>query len=171
MGADVFQGAQDVGWNGGRSGQVVAHRMVALLVGRIGQRDVLALGRHIGHGTAGAVGIARLLDLDAIAGLVGELIVSLGVGGIVLEATDLGILVDIVGAGAADECQTEKLCENNMTVSRDHPENEEQVLPLTYLYILLGISLGFLKADAVMMLLAVQLFNSISSSASFIWMR
>jgi len=96
MGADVFQGAQDVGWNGGRSGQVVAHRMVALLVGRVGQRDVLALGRHIGHGTAGAVGIARLLDLDAIAGLEGIVVVALGIGRVDVLAGDHGILVDVI---------------------------------------------------------------------------
>lgn len=109
MGADIFQGTDNVSRNWGRGGQVVTHWMVALLVGGVCQRDVLALGRHVSHGTTCSVGVARLLDLDAIAGLVGVLVVALSIGSVVLEAADLGILVDVVGAGAADESKTEQL--------------------------------------------------------------
>lgn len=109
MGANVLEGAQDVSRHWRRGGQVITHRVEALLVGGVAQRDVLALGRNIGNGTTRPIGIAGLLVLDAIAGLIGELVIALRVAGLVLEAPDLGVLVDIVGAGAADQSQAEQL--------------------------------------------------------------
>lgn len=109
MSTNVFQGTEHIGGNWGRRGQMIAHWMVSLLVGCVGQRDWLALGRNIAESSAHTIGIARLLELDTVAGLIGELVVALGIGSIVLEAPDLGILVDVVGVGAADESQAEQL--------------------------------------------------------------
>lgn len=138
MSANVFQGAEHIGGNWGRRGQMIAHRMVSLLVGCVGQRDWLALGRNIAESAPDTIGITRLLELDTVAGLIGELVVSLGIGSIVLEATDLGILVDVVGAGAADESQAEQL-----ELEVDMSSNQRMsghCAKLTYLYILLVVS-------------------------------
>lgn len=109
MCANVFEGTQHIGRHGWWCGQMITHGMVTLLVGGVAQWDLLALGRHVGHSATHSRWIARLLDLYAVACLIGKLVIALRIGCIVLEAAYLCVLVDVVGAGAANESKTQQL--------------------------------------------------------------
>lgn len=109
MCANVFEGTQHIGRHGWWCGQMITHGMVTLLVGGVAQRDLLALGRHVGHSATHTRWVARLLNLNAVACLIGILVIALRIGCIVLEAAYLCVLVDVVGAGAANESKTQQL--------------------------------------------------------------
>lgn len=109
MSANVFEGAQYIGRHRWWCGQMITDGMVALLVGRVAQRDLLTLGRDVGNGTTYTRWVARLLHLNAIACLIGKLVIALRIGCIVLEAAYLCVLVDVVGTDEANESNTQQL--------------------------------------------------------------
>lgn len=109
MGANVFEGAQHIGWHRWWCGQMITDWMVTLLVGGVAQRDLLTLRRDVGNSATYTRWVTRLLHLNAIACLVGKLVIALRIGCIVLEAAYLCVLVDVVGAGEANESKTQQL--------------------------------------------------------------
>lgn len=75
----------------------------SIFIGDVVQRDLLTLRRDVGNSSTYTRWVTRLLTLNSIGCLIGNLVITLRIGCVALNAEYLCVLVNVVGLGAYDQ--------------------------------------------------------------------